>query len=193
MSEWIDVMVEWFMEYGVWGLIVVSFTESSFFPIIPEALLIPLGVAQPEMAWWYALITTVSSVAGALLGWWIGRKLGRPIMLRFFKEETVKKVEGYFEQYGGFSLAIAGFTPIPYKVFTIASGMCRIRIREVILWSFLGRGARFFLEGAIIAFLGKQAGEFIDQYLGLITASVAGAILVIVLIWQLIKRKKVQH
>lgn len=190
ISQWLDTMMDWFLSYGSWGLAVVSFTESSFFPIPPDVLLIPLGIAQPELVWWYALITTAASVSGALLGWWIGRKLGRPIMLRFFQAETVDKVEGYFDRYGGFSLAIAGFTPIPYKVFTIASGMCRVRIREVIMWSLLGRSSRFFLEALIIALLGASAQTFIEEYFSIITTAVVAVLLLVILIRHLIKRKK---
>lgn len=189
-SQWFDAMVEWFLSYGSWGLAIVSFVESSFFPVIPDVILIPLGIAQPELVWWYALITTLSSVAGAILGWFIGKKLGRPLMLRFFKLETVEKVEGYFDRYGGFSLAIAGFTPIPFKVFTIASGMSNVRIREVVFWSLLGRGTRFFLEALIIAWLGKAAGAFIEQYFGALSLSLVALVLLVALIWHLIRRKR---
>ncbi len=181
-SDWIHAVVEWFLSYGSWGLAILSFFESSFFPVIPDVILIPLGIAQPEWVWWYALITTLSSVAGALLGWWIGKKLGRPLMLRLFKHQTVEKVEAYFDQFGGFSLAIAGFTPIPFKVFTIASGMCDIRIREVVLWSLLGRGARFFLVAWIIG-----------QYFGPLSLSLVALILLIALIWHLLRRKGTTH
>lgn len=192
-SDWIHAVVEWFLSYGSWGLAILSFFESSFFPVIPDVILIPLGIAQPEWVWWYALITTLSSVAGALLGWWIGKKLGRPLMLRLFKHQTVEKVEAYFDQFGGFSLAIAGFTPIPFKVFTIASGMCDIRIREVVLWSLLGRGARFFLVAWIIAQLGQAAVIFIGQYFGPLSLSLVALILLIALIWHLLRRKGTTH
>ncbi|GGE14993.1 hypothetical protein GCM10011571_15640 [Marinithermofilum abyssi] len=190
LSQWLDAMVQFFMSYGPWGLVIVSFTESSFFPIPPDVLLIPLSIAQPELALWYAFLTTASSVAGALLGWWIGRKWGRPVMLRFFSESTVQKVEGYFEQYGGFSLAIAGFTPIPYKVFTIASGICKVNIREVVLWSILGRGARFFLEGLLILWLGKAAQSFIQEYFSAITVSVVAVILLLALLYTWVKQSR---
>ncbi|OYD07717.1 YqaA family protein [Paludifilum halophilum] len=190
LSQWLDALVEWFLENGSWGLAIMSFTESSFFPIPPDFVLLPLGIAQPELALWYAFLTTSFSTLGAILGWWIGHKLGRPVMIRFFKRETVEKVEGYFKQFGGFTLAIAGFTPIPYKVFTIASGLSQIRIREVLLWSFLGRGCRFFLEAALIMWLGKAAESFIDEYFGLITVIVVGVILVAYLLYRLFKRTR---
>lgn len=190
LTQWLDAITEWFMAYGAWGLAIVSFLESSFFPIIPDVILLPLGIAQPELVLWYALIVTVSSVAGAMLGYWIGHKLGRPVMVRFFKEETVAKVEGYFERYGGFSMAIAGFTPIPYKVFTIASGMCQVKKREVILWSLLGRGCRFFAEALIILWLGKAAMAFIEEYFGVLTLAVVAVILIGYLCYVFIKRSR---
>lgn len=186
LQEWTD----YFLEYGAWGLGAISFMESSFFPIPPDVLLIPMGIAQPDLALWFAFITTITSVAGALLGWWLGNKFGRKLMLRFFKPELIEKVENYFERYGGAALAIAGFTPIPYKVFTIASGMCNVKKRDVILWSLLGRGGRFFLEAAIIIWLGKAAQEFINEYFGIITLSVGGLLVIGYIIYALIKKNR---
>ena len=169
IQQIISQLTEYFMQYGVWGLIVVSFIESSFFPIIPDVFLIPLAIAKPQFALLYGALTTVFSVLGALLGWWIGLKAGRPFLYKFFSEESVAKVEAYFQRYGGAALAIAGFTPLPYKLFTIASGMVKINIRSLVLWSLLGRGARFMLEAAIIVILGDYAARFISDYLGTIT------------------------
>lgn len=190
MGEWLDELIDFFMAYGEWGLVAVSFADSSFFPIPPDVLLIPLGIANPDLVMWYAFLTTLSSVVGALLGWFIGHRLGRPVLVRFFSADKVEKVEEYFERFGGFSLAIAGFTPIPYKIFTIASGMCKVRLREVIIWSILGRGARFFLEAALILWLGKAAQTFIEEYFGLITVGAVAVILIVVLIYTMIKRSK---
>lgn len=190
MSEWIHIFEEWVMEFGALGLFLVSFTESSFFPIPPDVLLIPMGIANPESAWFYAFVTTTGSVLGSLLGWLIGKKLGRPILRRFFSEELIKKVEGYFEKYGAMSILIAGFTPIPYKVFTVFSGVSNVRIRTLIIWSIFGRGTRFFLEAAIIVALGQQAKPFIEENFSLITAIGGGALIIGYLLYLFIKKNK---
>lgn len=191
-SSWWDATVNFFLEIGTWGLAIVSFIESSFFPIPPDVLLIPLSLADPSNAWWYALVTTVSSVAGAVFGWWIGKALGRRVLERFFAADKIAAVEGYFAKYGGAALAIAGFTPIPYKLFTIASGICRVRLSELIWWSLIGRGARFFLEAALIMWLGEAAKVIIDEYLGIITIAAVVVIILGYLLYRWIKSSRVR-
>ncbi|MCQ5363465.1 DedA family protein [Anoxybacillus salavatliensis] len=178
MSQWIHHLEQWLLEFGVIGLVIVSFTESSFFPIPPDVLLIPLSIAQPEKALWFSFLTTVASVFGALLGWYIGKKFGRPILRYFISDEKMNKVEQYFQQYGAMAIVIAGFTPIPYKVFTIFSGISNVNIRTLLFWSFIGRGARFFAEGLIIFTLGAQAKTFIEQHFTTIT--IVGGIVMII-------------
>lgn len=190
MSEMIHVFEEWLLEFGSWGLFIVSFLESSFFPIPPDVLMIPMGIADPDRAFWYAFITTAGSVLGALLGWYIGKKVGRPILRYFIKEEKIVKVEQYFEKYGAMAILIAGFTPIPYKVFTIFSGISRVRIPTLIIWSIIGRGARFFLEAAIIVALGDKAMPFIEENFAILTAAVGGAAIVGYLLYAYLRRSK---
>lgn len=190
MSEWIHAFEEWLLEFGSWGLFIVSFLESSFFPIPPDVLMIPMGIAEPDRAFWYAFITTAGSVLGALLGWYIGKKVGRPILRYFIKEEKIVKVEQYFEKYGAMAILIAGFTPIPYKVFTIFSGISRVRIPTLIIWSIIGRGARFFLEAAIIVALGDKAMPFIEENFAILTAAVGGAAIVGYLLYAYLRKSK---
>ncbi|WP_203364462.1 YqaA family protein [Bacillus sp. REN10] len=192
MSDLIHQFEMWLLEYGVWGLIVVAFTESSFFPIPPDVILLPLAIADPDRALLFALYTTIASVLGAILGWVIGRKLGRPILKAFISEETILKVENYFKKYGALAILIAGFTPIPFKVFTIFSGVARIRLNVLVIWSLVGRGLRFFLEGMIIFWLGDQAKPFIEQNFGILTA-VGGLVIIIgYFIYRSIQKKKQQ-
>ncbi len=190
ISEWLAVIENWLIDYGVLGLIIVSFTDSAFSPIIPEVLLLPMGIAAPDQVWLYAFYTTVASVFGALLGWYIGKKLGRPILLRFIKADKIDKVEYYFEKYGAMAILIAAFTPVPYKVFTIFSGISKVRIKKLIFWSILGRGGRFFLEAAIIAALGAKAKPFIEENFALITLGIGGFAVIAFIIYRLILSRK---
>jgi membrane protein YqaA with SNARE-associated domain len=189
MSELIHTIEEWLMEYGIFGLFFVSFADSSFFPIPPDVLLIPMGISNPDRVIWYAFITTVASVLGAILGWFIGKKLGRPVLRYIISEERIQKVENYFNKYGPVAILIAGFTPIPYKVFTIFAGITKVQLRTLIIWSIIGRGARFFLEAALIMVLGAQARPFIEENFGMVTL-IGGALIVIVYIIYLVMRKK---
>ncbi|WP_210367135.1 YqaA family protein [Bacillus sp. REN3] len=190
MREMIHVLEEWLLEFGSWGLFIVSFMESSFFPIPPDVLMIPMGIANPDRALWYAFITTAGSVLGALLGWYIGRKVGRPVLRYFIKEERIATVENYFAKYGAMAILIAGFTPIPYKVFTIFSGIARIRIPTLIIWSIIGRGARFFLEAALIIALGEKAMPFIEENFAVLTAGLGGIVIVGYLIYLFARKSK---
>ncbi|MEI5909403.1 YqaA family protein [Bacillus spongiae] len=194
MSAWLHSILtaieEWLLDYGVWGLILVSFTESSFFPIIPDVVLIPLALANPDSALLYALYTTLASAFGAILGWFIGKKLGRPILQRFVSEKVIVKVEEYFEKYGSLSILIAGFTPIPYKVFTVFSGVSNMRISTLFFWSLLGRGIRFFLEAALIITLGEQAWPFIENNFTIVTVTVAVVIIIGFVIYRSILKRR---
>ncbi|WP_335872341.1 YqaA family protein [Bacillus sp. 2205SS5-2] len=177
MSEMISAVETWFMNYGVWGLILLSFTESSFFPIPPDVLIIPMALANPDSALLYAFYTTLASALGSIFGWYIGKRLGRPVLQRFISEERILKVEEYFNKYGPLAILIAGFTPIPYKVFTVFAGVSKMKIRVLFLWSLVGRGIRFFLEAFLIIRLGEQALPFIEE--NLTTLSIGAAVLIL--------------
>ncbi|GIN63480.1 cytochrome b561 [Robertmurraya siralis] len=191
MSELIHTIEEWLMEYGIWGLALVSFADSSFFPIPPDVLLIPMGIAKPDSVLFYAFITTLTSVIGALLGWYIGKKLGRPVLTYLFKEDKVQKVEHYFTKYGPMAILMAALTPVPYKIFTIFAGVSRIRLRTLVVWSIIGRGARFFAEALLILFLGAQAKTFIDENFAMIT--IVGAIAIVAMYFIFLYLQKHNH
>lgn len=190
MSEMIHAIEAWLMEYGVWGLFFVSFADSSFFPIPPDVLLIPMGISNPDSVIWYAFITTVASVLGAIFGWFIGKKLGRPVLRLIISEEKIQKVEHYFTKYGPMAILISAFTPIPYKVFTIFAGISKIRLRVLVIWSIIGRGARFFLEAIFIVTLGEKANPFIEENFSLVT--IIGSLIIVIayIIYLIIKKRR---
>lgn len=186
----INTMLHVFSNYGGIGLVLDAFMESSFFPIPPDVLLIPLSIANPNLAIFYALITTLSSVAGAIFGRWIGLRYGRKVLRQLMSDQKIEKGNAYFRKYGGYSLAIAGFTPIPYKVFTILSGISHVKLKNVIIWSIIGRGSRFILESIVIILLGKTAESFINNYFGWLSAIAVILIIVIVVICRWLRKKK---
>lgn len=175
-------MVEMLDQYGLIGLMIMSFAEASFFPIPPDVLLIPMGIANPDRAILYAGVTTISSVAGAIFGWWIGKKFGRKVLRLIVSEDTINKGDRYFNKYGGQTLFFTGFTPIPFKVFTILSGISRLKVKDVIIWSLLGRGARFLLEGIIIMYFGNRAIQIINDYFPWITL-VGGLVTIVIILF----------
>lgn len=177
LLAWLNSSSALFLRYGVWGLFAVAFAESSFFPVPPDLLLIPLCILNPKLALWYATVCTFASVAGGVFGHFIGWRAGRPLLSRLFSRKKIDQVDTLFSRYGGWAVGIAAFTPIPYKVFTIASGVFRMRRSEVIVASVIGRGGRFYLVAAIIMALGQRGLEFISSNFEIITVAVTLAIL----------------
>lgn len=174
-----DHTIEVFGRYGIWGLIVVSFAESSFFPVPPDVMLIPMALARPTMALAYAAATTIASVAGALFAYVVGMRGGRPILARLTRAHSFDVLESYFRRWGGWAVGIAAFTPIPFKVFTIAAGIFRVRLAPFVTASVIGRGARFFLESVLILRFGDRARELLGSRFDLITAIAAAAVIVV--------------
>ncbi len=168
MSETAAILensAEFFLEYGIWGLISMSFIESVFFPIPTDVVLIPLSLLNPKMALWYALAATIASVTGGIAGYLIGQRAGRPLLEKSLSQKRIARIDAVLTHYGGWGVAIAGFTPIPYKFFTIASGIVNIKMTTFIIASVVSRGARFFIEGLLIFMIGEQAAQLLDKYL----------------------------
>jgi membrane protein YqaA with SNARE-associated domain len=163
--------------YGTPALFALSFAESSFFPIPPDVLQIALSVSKPRRSFYYAAVSVVASVLGAVLGWYIGYALwasvGGFVMAHFgwigFTQENFDKVEGLYVQYGLLAIAVAAFTPLPYKVFTIAAGVFGIGLPVLLVASVLGRSARFFAVAACIFAFGPAVKDLIEKYFGLAT------------------------
>ena len=178
--EFIRSLVEWTVgwaatPYGGLALLVIAFAESSFFPVPPDVLLIPLALARTHWALWFSAIATVGSVLGGLLGFFIGDKGGRPLLQRFFKPEKIALVQGYYQKYDVWAVGMAGFTPIPYKLFSISAGAFGLDLKRFTLATIAGRGGRFFLVGLAIQLFGEPVKAILDEYFDL--AVVAFAVL----------------
>ena len=156
--------------YATWLLGIVSFVESSFFPIPPDVMLIPMAIARPDKAWFYATVCTVTSVAGGLLGYLIGALLYDSIGLWLIQLYGYgNKVEAFREayaQWGGWIILLKGLTPIPYKIVTIASGFAGYNVFLFVLLSIVARGMRFFLLAFLLNRYGAQARLIIEKRLG---------------------------
>ena len=159
--------------WGAWALFALAIAESSFFPIPPDILLIALGLSIPAKSFRYALICSVGSVLGGVIGYYIGYGLyetvGSYVVNLYNLQDAFDKIKLMYQDNAFMAVAIAGFTPIPYKVFTIAAGVCRINLGVFILASVLSRSARFFIVATIIRFGGAPAKKFIDRYFNLLT------------------------
>lgn len=165
LTEW---MVAWAATpYGAWALFFIAVAESSVFPIPPDLLLIALGVANPDRAIWFAAVCTAGSVLGGMLGYLIGFLGGRPVLYRLFNQAKVARVEAIYNRYDAWATAIAGLTPIPYKVFTIAGGVFKIRFKVFVLASIGARGLRFMAEGVLLSLYGEQVAGFLKEYFNL--------------------------
>ncbi|HQD80211.1 MAG TPA: VTT domain-containing protein [Bacillota bacterium] len=183
MAKVIDWTIAIFGQYGLVGLFVVSFAESSFFPVPPDVMLIPLCLARPRASMLYATVATVSSVLGAVFAYLVGARGGRPLLLKFTSKDGLSKIQGLFKRFGGWAVGIAAFTPIPFKVFTIASGIFQVRLAPFLIASTLGRGARFFLEAALVLKLGEQVRDIIGTQFELITLMVGLVVAVAAIVW----------
>ncbi len=151
-------------DYALVGLFVVAFAESSFFPIPPDTLMIPMALVNPGLALWYGFVTTVGSVLGGMFGYVIGARGGKPVVKKIIADEKLQKVKEYYHKWDVWAVSMAAFTPIPYKVFTIAAGLFDLNFYRFVLASALGRGGRFFLVGGLIFIFGPSIKAFLDSY-----------------------------
>lgn len=170
---WIRWLYDWVLSLaerpgGAWALFLIAFAESSFFPIPPDVLLIPMAIGAPRRALWLAGLCTAGSVIGGAAGYFLGfhfyELIGRRIIEFYSMSDQYERVRLLYQEWDAIVVAIAGFTPIPYKVFTIAAGVFHLNVPTFLLASLLGRGGRFFLLGGMILWFGPSIRAFIDRY-----------------------------
>ncbi len=158
-----DKCMQWARHrHAVRYLSALSFAESSFFPIPPDVMLAPMSMAKPDRAMSYAAITTIASVIGGLFGYLIGAyafEIIQPWLQESHYWEKYLHVREWFDEYGFWAILVAGFSPIPYKVFTIAAGTLGMNLPLFVAGSFLGRGGRFFLVAGLMAWGGPRMEE----------------------------------
>ncbi|MEM6820479.1 MAG: YqaA family protein [Verrucomicrobiota bacterium] len=181
-ENWIRRLYQWTLRWAEkrnaqWALGGLSFIESSFFPIPPDPLLMALCFSQPKKWFRFALICTLTSVLGGVLGYYIGfafwETIGKPIVDFYHGQEIFDKVQHWYDEYGFLGILLAAITPIPYKVFTIASGVFQFSLPMLIAASLVGRGFRFFLVAGIIRFFGPRIRPYLEKYLEVATVVMA--------------------
>jgi len=167
--------------YALWLMGAISFAESSFFPIPPDTMLIPMSLAHPKRAWTFATVCTLASVAGGVLGYAIGAllydTLGHWLISLYGYGNKVEAFRQAYAQWGTWIILIKGVTPIPYKIVTIASGFAGYNLFMFVLLSFVARGMRFYLLAFLLNRYGAQARAIIEERLGFWVT--AGAIVLI--------------
>ncbi len=166
--SWKGTILDFFEIFGPASLAVLSFTESIVQPIPPDLLYIPMladTIGNIPLVIWLWLTVTLSSVAGSLVGYWIGKRWGRTFVSRFSKQAHLNKIEALTLKYGTFGIFIAAFSPIPYKVFGWVAGMGEMDKKPFLLAGLAGRGLRFGLEALLIGIYGNAAIEALNWFL----------------------------
>jgi membrane protein YqaA with SNARE-associated domain len=158
---------------SIYALFFIAFMESSFFPVPPDVLLIPLVIAEPQKWWKKSLICTVGSVSGAFLGYFIGKAIYDTVgvfLINFYDiENAINIVKIKYDQNAFLTILVAAFTPIPYKAITVTSGMFDISLYTLFFASVLGRGARFFIIAFTLKLFGKKVQNTIEKYFNILS------------------------
>lgn len=178
-------------DYGIIGLFFLATIEAIFFPIPPDTILIPLVHNTPGLAPIFALVTTLGSLFGAAIGYLIGNRGGRFLVEKLISPENIKKAEGILAKYDVWAVIIAGFTPVPYKVFTILSGTLRMSFSRFMFASVIGRGLRFFTLAMLVALYSDTIIDFLQDYFEIL--SIATVVIAAMLYWLYVTIRKSVH
>lgn len=159
--------------YGIWVLFVIAFVESSFFPIPPDVFLIAMCIAAPTRAFKYAAVCALGSAAGGAfgygLGFWFMDSVGQQIIAWYGLDDKYQRVQELYRAYDIWAVGAAGFTPLPYKLFTITAGAFHLNFPTFVIVSLISRSARFFLVAAFIWKFGEPVQRYIDKYFNILS------------------------
>lgn len=193
-------MLEWLTEASQalakvatpFNLFWVAFVEAVFFPIPPDVVLIPLVLLHPSGGLFFALLATVASVLGAVVGYGVGYKGGRPVLRRFASKQRIEQIESLLGKYDVWATAVAAFTPIPYKVFAISAGVFSLNLKRFVIISLLCRGARFGLIALLLMRFGPDMKDFIEAHFEWLTVGVTGAAVMVYALFRWLRRRRVR-
>ncbi len=191
MLKEVEFFITGSIELNLLFISVLSFGEAIIIPIPPDVLIIVYSILDPKNWFIYSTFATVFSLIGGIAGYFIGEYFSKKVE-RIVKKENVEKVRGFYNKYGNYAIFLAGFSPIPYKVFTLSSGILKYDLRSFILYSMLSRALRFYVVGYLSSILGEVVLEKIkDPFYSLLTIIIA--VVLVFLIEQIrryLKRKK---
>jgi membrane protein YqaA with SNARE-associated domain len=170
-------MYDWVLQWaerpgGTWALFLIAFCESSFFPVPPDVLLIALAVGAPKKSYKFAMVCSLGSILGAGVGYFIGWQfmdfVGSKIISFYHLTDKIDYIAALFQEWDAWAVGIAGFTPIPFKLFTISAGAFSINFPIFIIASAVSRTMRFVLVGSLIYFFGPSIQHFINKYFNIL-------------------------
>lgn len=173
--------------HAPWYLGGLSFAESSFFPIPPDVVLAPMCLARPSLAWRFAGITTLASLLGGLFGYLLGHfgfAIIEPWLSASHYHASFLKAQSWFEEWGFWAIFLAGFSPIPYKIFTITAGVMAMALLPFVIASLVGRGARFYLVALLLSFGGEEMQHKLRRYVDGIGWTLVVLLVAGLLVWQ---------
>lgn len=182
LQRWVRSLYDWVLRWAEhpkapWALFLLAFSESSIFPIPPDVLLIVMAVAAPARSLYFATLCSAGSVLGGILGYVIGSEfyevVGRPIVNFYGAQASYLYLQDLYRRHDALAVAIAGFSPVPYKIATIAGGVFKIHFWRFVAVSAVSRSARFFIVALMIRAVGERARDFIDRYFNALTAAFA--------------------
>ncbi|MDR2412048.1 MAG: VTT domain-containing protein [Holosporales bacterium] len=167
--------------HALWVLCAISFAESSFFPIPPDPLLIPIALTQRPRALWYGFLCTLASVLGGALGYYIGYALfeaiGMQILTTYGYVESFQNLVQHFQEWAFWAITLKGLTPIPYKIVTITAGVAHVDFTTFMIASTLARGMRFMAVSGLCWYFGEPVRHFIEKYLGWLFLAIFGLLI----------------
>lgn len=170
-----------------WALTGLSFAEASFFPIPPDVMLMPMALARPGFWWRFALLATLGSAIGGVLGYligWLAMDLIKPYLIEWGYAHALEAARQWFDRWGFWAVLVAGFSPIPYKAFTITAGAMVMNPIGFFIASVLGRGGRFFLVAGLIAWFGPRIAPRLRQYIEWLGWGTVLLLVLVIVIWR---------
>ncbi|QJD82630.1 YqaA family protein [Cohnella herbarum] len=181
-------IIDYLLDFGVWGLFIHSFADAVFFPVPAFFLQVPLSLLHPSNALWLATVGYIACLIGTPFGYMLGKLLGHSVLYKLLKKSWVDSATKMFQKSGETAILIGSFTPIPFKVFTILSGAMNFPLWRLLIYAAVGRAVKFYAVGVLFYFYGKAAENMVHD-VSLYIFAIAVPIIVIVLLW----RKKLKN